>query len=593
MAQDKVLQAVIKLKDEISKPLQAVNKGLKGVKNSSDSVGKSLKENEANLKKYESSLEKAERELSSLKNQMQYTSNKAYALEKAIREGKDETGQLANELKKTKNTLSDLKNEANNTKHKIDNYKASINSTKDKVQELKDKQNALSKSLKETKEKVKEVSDSVTDMGKKLTGVGVAITGSLTALTGTYVAHSSEIVKVSKMAGISTKEYQMWDKILKSTGYSMEQANGDFAAMAERMAVTQQELTGLIDSESDLTQIVKELGLSVTDSNGNLKNTGQFMNELMIATSKLENKTHQQAVMTALLSTTGEELLPHLENWEQKMKEMEKGNYVTDSQLKKVIEFKQKWNDLKLQFEGTRNAIGQALMPILQELMEKVSPVVEKLTNWINENPKLVEGILIVGGVIAGLGAIVTTLGIALSGLAGIITLVNIAFAPTNLLIMGIVVAIGGIIGMVVLMKKAWDENWNGVRDKAKEVCDKVLNWWTNLKDAILNNPIVATVRQVFSGGNNSNSKSNKGQKSAWGTKRVVGNDVPYRLHDGEKILTRTQADAYEKGIGLGGGISINIENMSIREEADINKVAKELVARLNRSRLAFAGGVG
>ena len=593
MAQDKVLQAVIKLKDEISKPLQAVNKGLKGVKNGSDSVGKSLKENEANLKKYESSLKKAERELSSLKNQMQYTSNKAYALEKAIREGKDETGQLANELKKTKNTLSDLKNEANNTKNKIDNYKASINSTKDKVQELKDKQNALSKSLKETKEKVKEVSDSVTDMGKKMMGVGVAITGSLTALTGTYVEHSSEIVKVSKMAGISTKEYQMWDRILKSTGYSMEQANGDFAAMAERMAVTQQELTGLIDSESDLTQIVKELGLSVTDSNGNLKNTGQFMNELMIATSKLENKTHQQAVMTALLSTTGEELLPHLENWEQKMKEMEKGNYVTDSQLKKVIEFKQKWNDLKLQFEGTRNAIGQALMPILQELMEKVSPVVEKLTNWINENPKLVEGILIVGGVIAGLGAIVTTLGIALSGLAGIIALVNIAFAPTNLLIMGIVVAIGGIIGMVVLMKKAWDENWNGVRDKAKEVCDKVLNWWTNLKDAILNNPIVATVRQVFSGGNNSNSKSNKGQKSAWGTKRVVGNDVPYRLHDGEKILTRTQADAYEKGIGLGGGISINVENMSIREEADINKVAKELVARLNRSRLAFAGGVG
>ena len=590
MAQDKVLQAVIKLKDEISKPLQAVNKGLKGVKNGSDSVGKSLKENEANLKKYESSLKKAERELSSLKNQMQYTSNKAYALEKAIREGKDETGQLANELKKTKNTLSDLKNEANNTKHKIDNYKASINSTKDKVQELKDKQNALSKSLKETKEKVKEVSDSVTDMGKKMMGVGVAITGSLTALTGSYVEHSSEIVKVSKMAGISTKEYQMWDRILKSTGYSMEAANGDFAAMAERMAVTQQELTGLIDSESDLTQIVKELGLSVTDSNGNLKNTGQFMNELMIATSKLENKTHQQAVMTALLSTTGEELLPHLENWEQKMKEMEKGNYVTDSQLKKVIEFKQKWNDLKLQFEGTRNAIGQALMPILEQLMEKVSPVIDKVTKWINENPKLVEGILIVGGVIAGLGAIVATLGIALSGLAGIIALVNIAFAPTNLLIMGIVVAIGGIIGMTILMKKAWDENWNGVRDKAKEVCDKVLNWWTNLKDAILNNPIVATVRQVFSGGNDSNSKNNKGQKSAWGTKRVVGNDVPYRLHDGEKILTRTQADAYEKGIGLGGGISINIENMSIREEADINKVAKELVARLNRSRLAFGG---
>lgn len=533
MAQDKTLQAIIKLKDEISKPLQAVNKSLKGVKNDSDSVSKSMKQ--------------------------------------------------------AKDTFSNLKNEANNTKSKLDSYKASINSVKNKVQELKDKQNALSESLKETKEKVKNVSDAISDMGKKLTVTGTAITGTLTALTGSYVEHSAEIVKVSKMAGISTKEYQIWDKILKSTGYSMEQANGDFAAMAERMAVTQQELTGLIDSESDLTQIVKALGLTVTDSNGNLKNTGKFMNELMIATSKLENKTHQQAVMTALLSTTGEELLPHLENWEQKMKEMEKGNYVTDSQLNKVIEFKQKWNNLKLQFEGTRNAIGQALMPILEQLMERVSPVVEKLTKWINENPKLVEGILIVGGVIAGLGAIITTLGIALSGLAGIITLVNIAFAPTNLLIMGIVVAIGAIIGMTVLMKKAWDENWNGVRDKTKEVCDNVKNWWIDLKNSILNNPIVATVRQVFSGGS-SESNSNKGQKSAWGTKRVIGNDVPYRLHSGERVLTRTEADNYEKGVGLGSGISINIESMTIREEADINKVAKEIVNRINRSRLAFGG---
>lgn len=587
---DKVLQAVIKLKDEMSRPLQTVNKSLKGVKTNSDSVRKSIKENEASIKKYEDSLEKATRELSSLKNQMQYTSDKAYKLEKAIREGKDETGELAKKLKQTKSTLSDLKNEASNTKNKIDNYKSSINQAKQKVQELKDKQDALSKSLKETKEKIKSVSDSVSDMGKKITGTGIVVTGSLTALTGAYVEHSSEIVKVSKMAGISTKEYQMWDRILKSTGYSMEQANGDFAAMAERMAVTQQELSGLLDSESDLTQIVKALGLTVTDSNGNLKNTGQFMNELMIATSKLENKTHQQAVMTALLSTTGEELLPHLENWEQKMKEMEKGNYITDSQLQKVAEFKQKWNDLKTQFEGVRNAIGQALMPILSELMDKVSPVVDKITKWIDENPKLVEAILIVGGVLVGLGAIITILGGVLGGLSLAIGAVNLVLAPTNLLILGVIAVLGLVISMAVLMKKGWDENWNGVRDKTKEVCDKVLNWWTDLKNAILNNPIVATIRQVFSGGSSENS-SNKGKKSAWGTKRVVGNDVPYRLHDGERVLTRSQADEYEKGIGLGGGISINIENMSIREEADINKVAKELVARLNRSRLAFAGG--
>ena len=448
-----------------------------------------------------------------------------------------------------------------------------------------------SKKFKEVSEKVKDVSDKMKDMGTKVTATGVAITGTLTALTGAYVNQATEIDKISKMAGMSTLEYQKWDKVLKSTGYSMEQANGDFAAMAERMAVTQQELTGLLESESDLTQIVKKLGLTITDSNGKLKDTGVFMNELMIATSKLENKTHQQAVMTALLSTTGEELLPHLENWEQIMKEMEKGNYITDSQIAKTVEFKQKWNELKTQFEGTRNAIGQALMPILQQLMEKVSPVVDKITNWINENPKLVETILIVGGVITGLGAILTSLGAVLGGVSLAITAVNIAFAPTNLLILGIIAVLSGIIAMAILMKKAWDENWNGIQDKTREVCDNIKNWWKGVTDWINNNPIVANVKSFFSGETTQERVANKkGQKSAWGTKRVVKNDTPYRLHQGERVLTRTEADNYEKGLNTSGGISIKIENMSIREEADINKVAKELVARLNRSRLAFGG---
>lgn len=57
-----------------------------------------------------------------------------------------------------------------------------------------------------------------------------------------------------------------------------------------------------------------------------------------------------------------------------------------------------------------------------------------------------------------------------------------------------------------------------------------------------------------------------------------------------ERILTRAEADRFENG-AIGSGITINIDKMTIREEADINKVAKELADRLNRSRLAFGGG--
>ena len=57
-----------------------------------------------------------------------------------------------------------------------------------------------------------------------------------------------------------------------------------------------------------------------------------------------------------------------------------------------------------------------------------------------------------------------------------------------------------------------------------------------------------------------------------------------------ERVLTRAEADRLENN-SIGTGITINIDKMTIREEADINKVARELADRLNRSRLAFGGG--
>ena len=608
---EKVLQAVIKLKDQISRPLQNVNKGLKGVKIGANSVKNSIKENEATMKRYEASLEKAERELSSIKAQMQYTANKAHALEKAIREGKDESGNLAKELKKAKSSMSDLKNQATNTKSKIDSYKKSIKQAKTNVEQLKNKQGALSKSLKETSDKVKAVADNIVNMGAKVTATGVAINTTLVTLTSGYVNQATEISKIAKMAGMTTTEYQKWDRVLKSTGYSMEQANGDFAAMAERMAVTQQELSGLLKSESDLTQIVKGLGLSVTDSNGKLKDTGTFMNELIVATSKLENETHKQAVMTALLSTTGEELLPHLDDWAKKMDEAGKKTMISESQIAKTIEFKNKWNDLKLQFESVRASIAQALMPVLQNLMEKISPVVDKVISWINENPKMVQQLMVLGGIITVLGTVLTTLGVVLGIVAAAMTVVSIVSAPVTLTVAAITLGIMALIAAAVALYVAWKTNWNGIRDKTSAVmefikekinsikqvfesvknkCTEFVNGvkkaWQGIKDFFSKTPISATVDFIKNGFNLGN---NNGQRSAWGTKRVVGNDVPYRLHDGERVLTRSEADRYEKGSNA--SVNVTINGLTVREEADITKIANKLVQKINQNKMVYAGG--
>ena len=175
-----------------------------------------------------------------------------------------------------------------------------------------------------------------------------------------------------------------------------------------------------------------------------------------------------------------------------------------------------------------------------------------------------------------------------------------------------IIAVIALVVAAVVALKWAWDNNFGGIRDKTQaviefakakiesikstfesvkqkcaEFAEKIKSAWQGIKDAIANNPIVGTVTKFVN--NVTGNSSNDGQRSAWGTKRVAGNDVPYRLHDGERVLTRTEADRYDKGQNA-QGVNITINGLTVREEADITKIANKLVQKINQNKMVYGG---
>lgn len=64
------------------------------------------------------------------------------------------------------------------------------------------------------------------------------------------------------------------------------------------------------------------------------------------------------------------------------------------------------------------------------------------------------------------------------------------------------------------------------------------------------------------------------------GTKRVVGDNVPALLHDGEEVLTKVDADKRRSGQS---GPVIHIANMTVRKEQDIELIAEMLYSKLNK----------
>lgn len=125
---------------------------------------------------------------------------------------------------------------------------------------------------------------------------------------------------------------------------------------------------------------------------------------------------------------------------------------------------------------------------------------------------------------------------------------------------------------------------------KVQGAVEGICNWWNKMTE-LLKKPINAVVNVAKKGASFVSDKLglSEGKKSAWGTKRVIGNDVPYRLHDGERVLTRAEADRYDKSQNA-QGINITVNGLTVREESDINKIASQLLKKINENKIVYGG---
>ena len=70
---------------------------------------------------------------------------------------------------------------------------------------------------------------------------------------------------------------------------------------------------------------------------------------------------------------------------------------------------------------------------------------------------------------------------------------------------------------------------------------------------------------------------------------RIARDGTVRTLHQGEKVLTRTEADAYSRGQN-NTGVVVNISGLTVREESDINKIASQLLKKINENKIVYGG---
>lgn len=116
---------------------------------------------------------------------------------------------------------------------------------------------------------------------------------------------------------------------------------------------------------------------------------------------------------------------------------------------------------LKSSIDNLFAAVGTALLPAFNKIVEAIKPVVLEMNNWAKANPELVQQILLVSGAIGGFILAVSGIGLVA---ASFIAIAN----PIGL----VVLAVSGLIGVGAALVA----NWDAIKAKATEVWSGVVN---------------------------------------------------------------------------------------------------------------------
>lgn len=251
------------------------------------------------------------------------------------------------------------------------------------------------KSLSKTDEKGKSIASTLGSGIKTAAKFGAAVVGAAaTAATGMVkmatdsASAADEIDKMSQKIGVSREGYQ-------ELAFALSQSGADVNGLqAGLKTLSQQAEKG--------NEYFDQLGISLTDVNGNAKDQETLFYEVVNALQQMESGTEKTAIATKLLGKQGTELMPLLNQEAGSLDAMRQqahdlGLVLSDDLVDSGVSLTDTLDQTKRSISSVMTQLGARLMPIVQQaakfilanmpkingLIDKIAPILESAFDTI------------------------------------------------------------------------------------------------------------------------------------------------------------------------------------------------------------------
>ena len=369
--------------------------------------------------------------------------------------------------------------------------------------------------LRAASEQFKEWGGSLTEAGQKMQGLSMAAAGVVAALAGiSYKAgtNADDLNTLSKVYSINTGDLQKYAVAADLVDVSVED-------IAKSHVKLEKSMYSANTGSKSMQEAFDKLGVSITDSNGELKSGDAVWQETIQKLGQMENETERDAIAMQLMGKSAANLNPLIADQGETYKNLTDTlkqydlDFVDQETLDKANEFNDSLDTMKAIGSVAISTVGSQLAAYLAPALEKVVGWFGKVAEWLSKlSPEVLTVIGVVAGVVAAIAPVLLILGkvaFAISSIMSLMSTLNLSFAALAGPVGIAIAVIAALIAIGVLLYKNWDK----IKAKALEIKASLIATWNsikasvsatinNLKTAMANawNSIKATASSVWNG---------------------------------------------------------------------------------------------
>lgn len=203
-------------------------------------------------------------------------------------------------------------------------------------------------------------------------------------------ADVDELVTESMVTGLSTDTIQQLKYAENLIDVSYSTISGTLTKLTKTMADAR-------DGNENLAESFASLGVSITDSTGQLRPAEEVFYDVIDALGQIQNGTERDALAMDLLGKSAQDLNPLILQGSDAMRELaaeaEATGYVLDeSQIAKLAEVDDAYQRMQLEIEATKKKLAVEFAPASKQAMEAFQRVVTTAANKLTES-KIVENL--------------------------------------------------------------------------------------------------------------------------------------------------------------------------------------------------------